>query len=127
MVFRCPNIQAHYNEAVICINFGTPENNEFSVWNKWKIYYFQVSQYLSTLGYYMIFITGRHYDSDHKRWKANFRCALNSLPDVSEMKDQGIKKGSNAFKVYKFLSEKETKTVKAVFKKRREYNYKGIF
>ena len=40
MVFRCPNIQAHYNEAVLCLNFGTPENNEFSIWNKWKIYYF---------------------------------------------------------------------------------------
>ena len=24
MVFRCPNIQAHYNEAVIYRNFGTP-------------------------------------------------------------------------------------------------------
>ena len=52
MVFRCPNIQAHYNEAVLCLNFGTPENNEFSIWDKWKIYYFWVSQYLSTLGYF---------------------------------------------------------------------------
>ena len=40
MFFRCPNIQARYNEAVIYLNFGTPKNNEFSVWNKWKIYYF---------------------------------------------------------------------------------------
>ena len=40
MVFRCPNIQTHYNEAVIYLNFGTPKNNEFSIWNKWKIYYF---------------------------------------------------------------------------------------
>ena len=39
MVFRCPNIQAHCNEAVLCLNFGTPENNEFSIWDKWKIYY----------------------------------------------------------------------------------------
>ena len=51
MVFRCPNSQAHYNEAVIYLNCGTPKNNEFSIWNKWKIYYFLVSQYLSTLGY----------------------------------------------------------------------------
>ena len=29
MFFRCPNIQTHYNEAVLCLNFGTPENNEF--------------------------------------------------------------------------------------------------
>ena len=40
MIFSCPNTQAHYNEAVLCLNFGTPENNEFSIWNKWKIYYF---------------------------------------------------------------------------------------
>ena len=41
MVFRCPNIQAHCNEAVIYLNFGAPKNNEFSIWNKWKIYYFR--------------------------------------------------------------------------------------
>ena len=40
MVIMCSNIQAHYNEAVLCFQFGTPENNEFSIWNKWKIYYF---------------------------------------------------------------------------------------
>ena len=40
MIFSCPNTQAHYNEAVLCLNFGTPENNEFSIWNKWNIYYF---------------------------------------------------------------------------------------
>ena len=39
MVFRCPNIQAHYKEAVLCLNFGTPENNEFFIWDKWKIYF----------------------------------------------------------------------------------------
>ena len=33
MVFRCPSIQSHYNEAVIYLNFGTPKNNEFSIWN----------------------------------------------------------------------------------------------
>ena len=40
MIFMCPSIQAHYNEAVIYLNFGTPKNNEFSIWNIWKIYYF---------------------------------------------------------------------------------------
>ena len=40
MIFRCPNIQTDYNEAVLCLNFGTPESNEFSIWDKWKIYYF---------------------------------------------------------------------------------------
>ena len=40
MFFRCSNSQAHCNEAVLCPNFGTSENNEFSIWDKWKIYYF---------------------------------------------------------------------------------------
>ena len=40
MIFRCPNIQTDYNEAVLCLHFGTPENNEFSIWDKWKIHYF---------------------------------------------------------------------------------------
>ncbi|XP_069124950.1 interferon regulatory factor 2-like isoform X2 [Argopecten irradians] len=60
--------------------------------------------------------TGKHMDNDvpdPKRWKANFRCALNSLPDVAEVKEQGIKKGQNAFKVYRFLEEKKTKVTKS--------------
>ena len=44
MIFSRPNIQTDYNEAVLCQNFGTPENNEFSIWDKWKIYYFLVSR-----------------------------------------------------------------------------------
>ena len=40
IVFMCPNIQAYYNEAIFYLNFGTPKNNKFSIWNKWKIYYF---------------------------------------------------------------------------------------
>ncbi|CAG2231117.1 IRF2 [Mytilus edulis] len=48
-------------------------------------------------------------DPDPKRWKANFRCALNSLPDVEELKDRGLRKGNNAFKIYKFLDEKKMK------------------
>ena len=40
MIFKCPNIQTDYNEAALCLNFGTPENNEFCIWDKWKIYYF---------------------------------------------------------------------------------------
>ncbi|XP_061108889.1 interferon regulatory factor 2 [Conger conger] len=48
---------------------------------------------------------------DPKTWKANFRCAMNSLPDIEEVKDKSIKKGTNAFRVYKMLlpSERPTK------------------
>ena len=27
MIFRCPNVQAHYNSAVVCPNLWTPKNN----------------------------------------------------------------------------------------------------
>ena len=37
MIFRCSNIGSHYNKGVIYLNFGTPKNDEFSIWNKWKI------------------------------------------------------------------------------------------
>lgn len=40
---------------------------------------------------------------DPKTWKANFRCALNSLPDVKELPEKSIKKGHNAFRVYALL------------------------
>ena len=36
MVFRCQNIQTHYNEAVIYLNFGTPKTNKFSIWTNGK-------------------------------------------------------------------------------------------
>ncbi|KAG9344365.1 hypothetical protein JZ751_011034 [Albula glossodonta] len=45
---------------------------------------------------------------DPKTWKANFRCALNSLPDVKELQDKSIKKGNNAFRVYMILPSIKT-------------------
>ncbi|KAL8211923.1 UNVERIFIED_CONTAM: hypothetical protein K2H54_027665 [Gekko kuhli] len=40
---------------------------------------------------------------DPKTWKANFRCAMNSLPDIEEVKDKSISKGSCAVRVYRML------------------------
>lgn len=40
-----------------------------------------------------------------KTWKANFRCALNSLPDMEEMVHQRMTKGNDAFKVYKIITD----------------------
>lgn len=44
---------------------------------------------------------------DPKTWKANFRCAMNSLPDIEEVKDKSMKSGSNAFRMYRILSSTE--------------------
>ncbi|XP_059410315.1 interferon regulatory factor 2a isoform X3 [Carassius carassius] len=53
---------------------------------------------------------------DPKTWKANFRCAMNSLPDIEEVKDKSMKRGSNAFRMYRMLSSYE-KAVKKGKKK----------
>ncbi|NXM75288.1 IRF1 factor, partial [Serilophus lunatus] len=42
-------------------------------------------------------------DPDPKTWKANFRCAMNSLPDIEEVKDKSVYKGSSAVRVYRML------------------------
>ena len=58
-----------------------------------------------------IIISGRHYygkERDEKRWKANFRCALNSLKTVKPVSK--TLKGQNAFREYRFLDLPDTVT-----------------
>ncbi|XP_056143951.1 interferon regulatory factor 2 [Lampris incognitus] len=62
---------------------------------------------------------------DPKTWKANFRCAMNSLPDIEEVKDKSIKKGTNAFRVYKMLSCTERITKKGRKKGEKDGRTKG--
>ncbi|XP_034038239.1 interferon regulatory factor 2 [Thalassophryne amazonica] len=62
---------------------------------------------------------------DPKTWKANFRCAMNSLPDIEEVKDKSIKKGTNAFRVYKMLSSSERNNKKGKKKTDKEGRSKG--
>uniref|UniRef100_A0A3Q3EHA7 IRF tryptophan pentad repeat domain-containing protein n=1 Tax=Labrus bergylta TaxID=56723 RepID=A0A3Q3EHA7_9LABR len=45
---------------------------------------------------------------DPKTWKANFRCALNSLPDICELQEHSRKRGSNAYRVYRMLPSTHT-------------------
>ncbi|KAJ7316504.1 hypothetical protein JRQ81_002666 [Phrynocephalus forsythii] len=51
--------------------------------------------------------TGRYKEGDvqpdPKTWKANFRCAMNSLPDIEEVKDKSVSKGCGAVRVYRML------------------------
>ncbi|XP_073335330.1 interferon regulatory factor 1b isoform X3 [Pagrus major] len=50
--------------------------------------------------------TGKYVEGqtcDPKTWKANFRCAMNSLPDVEEVKDESINKGHQAMRVFRLL------------------------
>ncbi|XP_055370510.1 interferon regulatory factor 1b isoform X2 [Betta splendens] len=50
--------------------------------------------------------TGKYVEGqacDPKTWKANFRCAMNSLPDIEEVKDKSINKGHQAMRVFRML------------------------
>ncbi|XP_066534337.1 interferon regulatory factor 2a isoform X2 [Hoplias malabaricus] len=57
---------------------------------------------------------------DPKTWKANFRCAMNSLPDIEEVKDMSMKRGYNAFRMYRMLSPAEKAAKKGKKKVDRE-------
>ncbi|XP_076835637.1 interferon regulatory factor 1b isoform X2 [Brachyhypopomus gauderio] len=48
-------------------------------------------------------------DPDPKTWKANFRCAMNSLPDIEEVKDKSVNKGCEAVRVYRMLQVEKNK------------------
>ncbi|XP_003971055.2 interferon regulatory factor 1b [Takifugu rubripes] len=50
--------------------------------------------------------TGKYVEgqaNDPKTWKANFRCAMNSLPDITEVKTMSVNKGHQAVRVFKML------------------------
>ncbi|XP_040907018.1 interferon regulatory factor 1b isoform X2 [Toxotes jaculatrix] len=50
--------------------------------------------------------TGKYVEGqtcDPKTWKANFRCAMNSLPDIEEVKDRSVNKGHQAMRVFRML------------------------
>jgi len=57
------------------------------------------------------FVEGKD-KADPRRWKANFRCAVNSRPDIEEVKAMTRKTGTDAYRVYRFLPESEGKLVK---------------
>lgn len=42
-------------------------------------------------------------NTDPKTWKANFRCAMNSLPDIEEVKHKSVNKGHGAMRVFRML------------------------
>lgn len=56
--------------------------------------------------FFFVFFAGKYVEGqtcDPKTWKANFRCAMNSLPDVEEVKDKSINKGHQAMRVFRLL------------------------
>lgn len=66
---------------------------------------------------------------DPRRWKANFRCALNALPDIVEIPSRGQTRGRDAFKVYRMYekAEKNIQENRIQTAKRRLLNYNIMF
>lgn len=58
--------------------------------------------------------------ADWPTWKTRFRCALNKLPDIQEMKDHNQLDGSDPYRAYKFLSKEELTEMKSNNKEYRE-------
>ena len=40
---------------------------------------------------------------DPPKWKTNFRCALNALPDIKEIREESCPRGTDAFKIYRMV------------------------
>ena len=49
IIFRCPNIWAHYSRIIMCLNIGTPNNHKFTFGTNGKVVVLGVP-ILSTLG-----------------------------------------------------------------------------
>ncbi|XP_067084923.1 interferon regulatory factor 1b isoform X1 [Osmerus mordax] len=69
-------------------------------------------------------------EPDPKTWKANFRCAMNSLPDIEEVKDRSVNRGCGAVRVYRMLhftaKTKDKKSKVKESKRRRKVKTEGM-
>ena len=65
---------------------------------------------------------------DPSKWKTNFRCTLNALPDFREMRDRSRPRGNEAFKIYMMKSNDSKIERKASGEKRESLeNYKSLY
>jgi hypothetical protein len=65
-------------------------------------------------------------NSNPKKWKANFRCALNSLADVKEITLSKSNKESKCVKIYQFVEDPTSKLkiigkIKKIFRNMQKY------
>lgn len=59
----------------------------------------------------LYFLAGKYHPGvdkpDPRTWKANFRCAMNSVPYIEQVKDSHFYRKGSSFKVYRLLTEPE--------------------
>lgn len=82
---------------------GWDINRDASIFKMWAVYTGKYTCGNRTL-------SEREKRSLAKLWKANFRCALNALHDIQVMKDEGKRRGRDAYKVFKLLPQEKQKS-----------------
>ena len=62
------------------------------------------------------------------KWKTNFRCTLNALPDFKEVREKSRPRGNEAYKIYMMKSKHSKTERKATGEKRKSLeNYKPLY
>ena len=65
---------------------------------------------------------------DPSKWKTNFRCTLNALPDFKEVREKSRPRGNEAYKIYMMKSKHSKTERKATAEKRKSLeNYKLLY
>ena len=58
---------------------------------------------------------------DPRKWKTNFRCALNALPDIKEIPEKSCPRGKDGFKIYRLSGGRgKSSTIVYAVKRSRE-------
>ena len=58
---------------------------------------------------------------DPRKWKTNFRCALNAYPDIKEIPEKSCPRGKDGFKIYRLSGGKgKSSTIVYAVKRSRE-------
>ena len=66
--------------------------------------------------------------ADPRKWKTNFRCTLNALPDFEEVRNEGSSRGPRRFKIYSLKSTGKAKKEQSGFKKKeRKFQFEKQF
>ena len=50
---------------------------------------------------FRVWATSTKKNKDPRKWKTNFTCALNALPDIKEIREESCPRGKDAYKIYK--------------------------
>ncbi|KAM9728815.1 interferon regulatory factor 1b [Menidia menidia] len=94
------------SESITGLNWVDKEKTMFSIpWKHAARHGWELNKDASLFKEWAIH-TGKYVEGqtcDPKTWKANFRCAMNSLADIEEVKHRSINKGHQAVRVFRML------------------------